>query len=115
MRPLRWVTRTLGVIVFAIYAFLVLTFGQGRLEVGGWVLAGAIIVGLLLAIFWTGIGEVVGGLALVGGAVAIAFQGGLETGALTAGAPFALVGVLFIACGWYTQAQRSRRATPTIA
>lgn len=81
--------------------------------------AGAAGVGLLVAIYWKGIGELIGGLVVLGAVAVFVVNGalnvGLQLGALTAIAPFALVGSLFVACGWYALAQRLHHAPHAMA
>lgn len=101
--PLRWIVRILGVVV-AVGAYQLvsstLTTGPSPNALV-YMLEGVIGAGLLLAIFLVGIGEVIGGLAIVGAAaVFIAYYPWM----LLIAAPIALIGLLFIACGWYTLA-----------
>lgn len=116
--PLRWVARALGIVSAGVLAFVVLlrvAAGYFSLDpIIGYVTWGVVFVGILVAAFWKGIGEVVGGLVTVVGAV-LTFAFVPNLGSLAVLAPFIIVGLVFIACSWYTQAQRSRRTTPTIA
>lgn len=109
---LRWTARVIGVAVVAFLGYWIIggtvAFGFTA-GVASYVLDALIAIGLVVALFWTGIGEVVGGLALISGAIWIFIGGGLQLGALTAAAPFALVGALFIACGWYTLTRHQPR------
>jgi hypothetical protein len=111
--PLRWAARVIG----AAYAVLFLTvssgFGNPVTRQTTWqALFGVIVVGLLLAISLKGIGEIAGGVTLIGGAVGLMLTyGGPEWGALAGVAPFILAGLLFIACGWHKIA----RETPSLS
>ncbi len=111
---LRWFARALGIAWIVLYGGFEFSMVSGNitaLDTGKYVSLGLIGVGVIVAIFWTGIGEVIGGLACMGGtAVLVAIYPWL--GLLAA--PFALVGVLFIVCGWYALA-RDRRVAHTSA
>ncbi len=112
VNALRWTARVIGVVVVAFGGYWIVlgtsAFGFTA-DPAAYVLDALIAIGLVVALFWKGIGEVAGGLALVIGAVWIIIMGGLQLGAFTAAAPFALVGALFIACGWYTIAHHQPR------
>lgn len=81
---------------------------------------GAGLIGVILAIFWKGIGEVIGGLVNVGLGglifVALASEGIPSFNAenvlvgLVLALPVVVVGALYIACGWIALAQRARHA-----
>ena len=111
LKPVRWVASIVGGGAYIIWVGFVITYNLGggseslTVDALQYVIWGLLGVGLVLAILWKGIGEVVGGLALVAGAVGMAFNGGGGIMALEAAALFALPGLLFIACGWYTLAQ----------
>lgn len=111
---LRWFARALGIAWIVLYGGFEFSMVSGNitaLDAGKYVILGLIGVGVLVAIFWTGIGEVIGGLACVGGAVVfVAIYPWL--GLLAA--PFALVGLLFIVCGGYSLA-RERHVAHTTA
>lgn len=123
--PLRWIAQVLGVgaaLLFGLLLFSVWFSGEVTWDASQFMLAGiagVTGVGLLVAIFWKGIGELIGGLVILGAGVVFVVNGalnvGLQLGALTAIAPFALVGALFVACGWYTLAQRSHHAPHAMA
>lgn len=110
---LRWAARVAG----AAYAVLFLTVSSGfdnsvTRQTTWQALFGVTVAGLLLAIFLKGIGEIAGGVTLIGGAVGLMLMyGGPQWGALAGVAPFILVGLLFIACGWYKIA----RETPSFS
>ena len=112
---LRWFARALGIAWIVLYGGFELSMVSGNitaLDARQYLILGLIGVGVLVAIFWPGIGEVIGGLACVGSATAvIAIYPWLG---LLAAAPFALVGLLFIICGWYALA-RERRVAHTTA
>ncbi len=122
---LRWVARVAGVIIALVFVLSVYYafFPVDPLQIvgpGQWVVSAITGAGVVLALlgsfFWKGLSEVVGGLLLVGVGAWIGFQyWPLEIGELGGGAFFAAPGALFIACGWYTLAHRSRHATPTPA
>ncbi|HEX5157872.1 MAG TPA: hypothetical protein VFW17_11715 [Ktedonobacterales bacterium] len=113
----RWFARILAIVAGVSFAALAFS---GAINYGvanwlPWVLYGLLGVGLLVLIFWKGIGEVVGGLVLVGIAAWLFVAGRFDLNGLVLFGPLALGGVLFIACGWYALAQRSRRATQVMA
>jgi hypothetical protein len=105
--PARWIARILSGVPFVVWASLSLGHAFGSYpDLGQWVIIGAIGVGVLLASFWQGIGEVVGGLILVSAGIGHVFlylPPGL--GALAVASPFLIAGLLFIACGWYVLTQ----------
>lgn len=116
--PLRWIARVVGVLWAAFLGALLLLFlvRGAELNVGvQWVAAGVAIVGLVAAIVWMGVGEIVGGLALIGAGLWFAANGGFEFGAFTFAAPILLPGLLFIACGWYTLAHGRHRTPAAMA
>lgn len=123
LTPARWVAGIVGggaLVIWAGTSILYVLGAFGAMTAAApsamqYLLWGVLGVGLILALFWKGIGEAIGGLALIGGAVWVAANGGFEFGAITAATPFALAGALFIACGWYRLAQRNRRATHAMA
>ncbi len=107
--PARWAAAVLGIGWVAIVESLAIAASVAHgaawfSDVWQTVMWGVIIVGLLVALFWRRIGEIIGGLALIGGWIWFAAYGGW--GALVIAAPLASAGVLFIACGWYTLTQR---------
>ncbi len=124
--PLRWVAGIIAGGAFVIWVGFVILSNLGgessqaipvnTVQVVVWGLYG---IGLVAAVFWKGIGEIVGGLLLFGGAVVFIVAGvlefGLQLGALTAVAPFAAPGLLFIVCGWYTLAKARHHAPHAIA
>ncbi len=118
---LRWIARVLGVVAAAILVLVALlnvaSLGGGAFDpITGYVTWGLMAVGLLVAAFWVGIGEVAGGLTTVVGAVlTFTFVSTPNLGSLVLLLPFALIGVLFIACGWYTLAHRQLHAPPATA
>lgn len=115
VRALRWTARTLAILIGAIFAIWAivsaLTYG-----VSSWlpyVLYGLPAIGLLVVIFWTGIGEIVGGLALVGIAIWMFVAGRFDLGGLWAFGSLALAGIVLIGCGWYALVHReSSHHTP---
>ena len=121
--PTRWVARVIGAILIGILGFLVLLLltksmggGISLDSITGYITWGLMFAGILIAVFWKGIGELAGGLAtIVGAALTFAFVSIPNWGSLAVLSPFLIAGLLFIACGWYTLAQRSRHATPTTA
>lgn len=111
--PARWVARVVG-ILWAVFlgALLLLFLVRGAdLNVGvSWIAAVVAIVGLVTAIVWLGVGEVVGGLLLIGSGLWFASNGGFEFGAFAFAGPILLPGLLFIASGWYTLAHQHSHA-----
>jgi hypothetical protein len=102
--PLRWFARIFagGAYILWLAASVGHAFG-GIPDAWQWMTLGILGAGLVLAIFWTGTGEIIGGLALLGAMIGMSFRYlPLQAGSLTAGAVFAVPGVLFIVCGWYT-------------
>ncbi len=124
--PLRWAARIVAVGYGEFWAAVMLVVlvgeGSGPTSFPAWVpfmLYGILSVGLVIAIFWTGIGEVVGGLTAVAAAAAVA---AMAASVLTQGAgailfhlPFVLTGLAFIACGWYTLEHQHPHTTPRAA
>lgn len=102
MRLLRLAVRLLGLVVTALFGYAI---AQGFFFVGATtpiqqsVLYGLVGVSVLLAVFWKGMGELAGGLALVIAALWALSLTGYASGALTGVEPFALVGVVFFVCG----------------
>ncbi len=118
--PLRWVARVLGIVLAGILAVIVLlSVAAGDFSfdpIFGYVTWGLMFVGILIAAFWEALGEAIGGSVTVTGAIlTFAFVSVSNWGSLAVLAPFIIVGLMFIACGWYTLAQRSRHAMPTPA
>lgn len=111
--PLRWVARVIGAVYAALFLMVSSGFGNSVTRETTWqALFGVIVAGLLVAIFSKGIGEIAGGVALIGGAIWLMLAyGGLQWGALAAIAPFVLTGLLFIVCGWHKMA----RETPPLS
>lgn len=114
--PLRWAARIVAVAYGGFLGVVALAFmiGEGSpttlssnfLPI---VLYGILGVGLVIAVFWKGIGEVVGGLAAVAAVAAIVLLQGV--GAMLFHLPFVLTGLAFIVCGWYTLAHQHPRVT----
>ena len=107
---LRWITRVAGVVYAAIGAFamIMVISGQARgpePNISVWLYVGEIVilVGLVVAIFWKGIGEVAGGLAMIVGAVIGAFGMPPFLWIVTAVGVlgWTLIGLAFIVCGWH--------------
>lgn len=121
MTPLRWLTRILGVVPYVALVWFTIAAAVGGPgssiypTVGWWVFLGIMGVALAVAIFWTGIGELIGGVILAGAGVYLVVNSGFQFGGFVAAALPLLAGLLFIVCGWYTVTQRSRRATLTNA
>lgn len=118
VKPLRWTARVIGVAVVAFLGYWVIggTIAFGfTAGAAAYALDALIAIGLVVALFWTGIGEVAGGLALVSGAIWILVGGEFQLGAFTAAVPFALVGALFVTCGWYTLSQHQPQMRHTTA
>lgn len=102
MRLLRWATNVISLIMIGLFGYAIVhdSFVIGATTgVGQRVFYGLIGVGVLLAVFWKGMGELVGAMALLGGALWLLSLTGYSPGALTGIAPFALVGALFFVCG----------------
>jgi hypothetical protein len=115
--PFRWFARIVGGGAYVLWlaASLGHAFGSS-LDTVGWLIMGVLGAGLALAVPWKGIGEVVGGLLLVGGGLWVGFKYlPPQTGELAAGAFFFIPGLLFILCGWYALAQRQPRASHATA
>lgn len=111
--PARWTARVFGVVYALLFLMVNSGFGNTATQNVGWdVTYGVIAVGILVAAFWLGVGEVIGGLAGVVGAVAwyVLFGTTRGLGALAAAVPFLLVGLLFLVCGWYTLAEARHHA-----
>ncbi len=103
--PARWTAAILGVVAFlgwAIWSIVLVTNGTANLDVIQWVIWGAAGVDLVVAILSRGIGELGGGLVLVGAAAAMGVASGFQGPALLAVPLFAIAGALFAACGQYT-------------
>lgn len=108
--PLRWMARALALAMAILLGYFVIGYALGgylTLDASQYVTYSLIGVGVLLAFFWIGIGEVAGGLALICGAAGLALLGRLGLAALIVAAPFALSGLLFIACGWSALRRRT--------
>jgi hypothetical protein len=127
VRALRWVARVLGVIsilVLILWMYLSFTVPPGvtpnATAPSQWVIWGFLGIGYVLGLVGDirrmAVSEIVGGLLLVGVGAWLGFQYvPLQLGQLTAGAAVAVPGALFIICGWYTLAQRSRHAAGATA
>jgi hypothetical protein len=112
--PVRWAARLLsiGAVVFEGY-WVASTVRTGfSLEVVLAVVLSLLGVGLLIAVVWIGIGEVLGGIALVFGSVGLAFLDTIGCGIFSVGVAIAVGGALFIVSGWYTLVHRPH-PTPT--
>jgi hypothetical protein len=102
MTLLRWVTRFLGLVIISLFGYAV---AQGTFAIGATtdvrqdVLYGFVAVSILLAVFLPGMGELAGGLTLMGVLLWLLTVTGYSAGALLGAAPFALVGALFFVCG----------------
>jgi hypothetical protein len=109
IQPLRWTARALGFIYAILFLVVSSGFGNTATQDVIWVaLFGAIVIGLLIATFRPGVGELAGGLLIIGGALwLIAVYSGLQWGALAAIAPFLITGALFLVCGWYKMAREN--------
>ncbi len=118
--PLRLTIRVLSVLWAVVLGYL-----QVRATMAHWQITGSppevlssvfnalAFAGILLAVFWKEIGEIIGGLVTIGAVVVLTIVYGPST--LLPLGPFIVFSVLFIACGWYTRTQQSRSPTPTIA
>lgn len=107
--PARWIATALGVAAVAWNAVVVIGGAAAystHIDPMYYVTLGAIIVGVAVAVFLKGTGEVVGGLALVGVGVWAAISSGTGPRPIISAVAYALAGLLFIACGWYTLAHR---------
>jgi hypothetical protein len=115
--PARWIATILGIAAIAWTAIVVIGGAVAYTSVDPllYVSLGLIVVGVAVAFFWRGIGEVVGGLALVGSGIWSVFSGGAGPRPMVTGVIYALAGVLFVACGWYSLAQRRHHAPPATA
>ena len=111
--PARWIARALGIVQTVIMGLLtvglVFFFGPSSSIFFLLVSLGVIAIGLVAAFVWKGIGEIVGGLLLLGYPIWFVLQSGygiepISIGAVVGAGPFVLSGLLFIACGWYTLA-----------
>lgn len=106
----RLVARILGITIGGFLGFWALSSAfNGGADWTGWlsaVLYSLPLIIVVAAIFWKGIGEVVGGLALVG----IAVWMFVPAGPIFSGA-VALAGLLLVACGWYTLVQQRHQVT----
>lgn len=105
----RWIARIVGVAAFAGWVALVIGFLVGEHEspsgtlVAAWALVS---VGLVAAIAWKGIGELTGGVIIIGGVVADFVFMRFQPLLLLFTVPIALAGVLFIVCGWYAMTRQ---------
>lgn len=115
--PLRWIARIVAGGAYIIWLAASLGHAFGAIpDFWQWVTLSVLGVGLVLAIPWKGIGEIIGGLLLVGAGTGMGFLYlPPQMGELMAGAVFAVPGLLFIACGWYTLAHHQPHATHRMA
>lgn len=107
--PARWIATALGVAAVVWNAVVVIGSASAYstpIDPLFYVRLGVVIVGVAVAVFLRGIGEVVGGLAFVGVGVWTAISGGTGPLPMVSAVVYALAGLLFIACGWYTLAHR---------
>jgi hypothetical protein len=107
---LRWIARVTSVVYTVLLWILTGGFGGATPAHTAWSSAcGFLVAGFLVSIFWTGIGELMGGMVLLPGPIWVApVCGGLGWMAVMVGAPFTLAGLLFTACGAYTLTRRGR-------
>ena len=107
---LRWIARVTAVAYTILLWIITRGFGGATPAHSAWSSACSLLVaGFLAALFWTGLGELLGGIVLLPGPIWVApASGGLAWSALMVGAPFTLAGLLFIACGVYTLTRRGR-------
>ncbi len=108
--PARWIATALGLAAAAWSAVVVIGSASAYntpIDPMYYVSLGVIVVGVAVAVFWKGLGEVVGGLALVGVGIWAAISSGTGPRPIISAVVYALAGLLFIACGWYTLAHRS--------
>ncbi len=114
--PTRWTATVLGVAAVAWNAIVVIGSAPAYstpIDPLWYVRLGLVIVGVAVAVFLKGIGEVVGGLALVGVGVWTAISSGTGPRPIISAIVYALAGLLFIACGWYTLAHQHPQAHVT--
>lgn len=113
-----WTAALLGtaaLVGWAVWTIVLAPYGTGNADNVQGAVWGVLSVSLAIAVFLRGIGELGGGLALVGGAAAMGVLSGLQGPALLAVPLCALAGVLFIACGPYTLTHPHPRAPHTTA
>jgi hypothetical protein len=112
---LRWIARATGVVYTILLWILTRGFGGATPAHTAWSSACSLLVaGFLVAIFWTGIGELFGGMVLLPGPIWVAPAcGGLGWTAVMVGAPFTFAGLLLTVCGAYTLTHRSRATRAT--
>ncbi len=121
LTPARWFASIVAGGAFVVWVgFMILwNLGGGSESIAitdtQFVIWGLLGVGLVVAIAWKGIGEVVGGLAIIGGAVGMVFDANWGIVPLVASVAFAAPGLLFIACGWYTLAKARHHAPRAMA
>lgn len=104
--PARWVAMLLSgvaLVGWAAWTIVLVANGTANLDVVQWIVWAAIAVDLAVAILRQGSGELAGGLLLVVGAGALGVVSGFAGPALLAIPLLAMAGVLFAACGRYTQ------------
>ena len=105
--PARWIATTLGGVALIGWA--------ATLDVIQWVVWAAASIDFVIAILRRGIGELGGGLVLVGAAAAMGVVSGFQGPALLAVPLFAIAGALFAACGQYTLARQPRHTPGAMA
>ncbi len=124
--PARWVAKVVSAVIIAFGGFM-LTWYIGSQNTALTSLPQQVVLnaalgvllaaGLLLAVLWQGMGEVIGGLLVIG--VDVGFLVGPplygELPPLVAIIPSAIVSLVFVACGWYTLAHRHPSAAHTTA
>ncbi len=124
--PARWVAKVVSGVIIAFGGFvLILAIGMQNTALTSLpqemvftvALSVLLFVGLLLAIFRQGMGEVIGGLLVIGADVGFLVGSPLYgvLPPLVLIIPSAIVSLVFIACGWYTLAHRHQSAAPTTA
>ncbi len=89
---------------WAVWTIVLVVNGTATLDVVQWILWGAIVVDLAVALLGQGAVEYVGGVLLVAGAAAMGIVSGWEGPALLAVPLLAIAGGLFTVCGRYTPA-----------
>jgi hypothetical protein len=102
MSLLRWTTRFISLVLTALFGYAIARgmFALGATtEVSQHVVYGFVGVSVALAACWTGMGELAGGLTLMGIVLWVLALTGYAPGALGSVAPFALVGALSLLCG----------------
>ncbi len=107
--PARWIATVLAAAAVVWDAIVVIGSASAYsspIDPLWYVRLGLVIVGVAVAVFLKGIGEVVGGLALIGVGVWTAVSSGTGLRPIISIIVYALAGLLFIACGWYTLAHR---------